>query len=137
VKYKITRWKVVKNISNLGVNIKRIRESKGISGYKLAKLAGLGKSTISQIETGDRHNLNSSTIIKIAEALGVSPQDLMFTEGEEEYVVNDFEDAVLTVLSSDELTIDSEKVTQSEKEIIEKYLSKAIDVIRIQRRDLR
>lgn len=126
-----------KSISSLGTNIKRIRESKGISAYRLAKLADIGKSTISQIETGDRHNLNSSTVIKIAEALGVSTQDLMFEEGADEYIVNDLEDAILTVLSSDELTLDDEDVTKSEKDLIEQYLHKAITIIRSARSDLK
>ncbi len=59
------------NVSILGKNIKRIRELKGISAYRLAKDAHVGASTISEIESGIRQSLNSVSMRKIAEALDV------------------------------------------------------------------
>ncbi len=126
-----------KAVSTLGKNIKKVRQRKKMSAYKLSRLSGVAASTISQIETGQRMHMNSPTLIKIAEALGVSAEDLLFNEGEIEFVVNDAEEAILVVLSSDELTIDNQKVTKEEKELIEKYLHKAIRIIRSTRRDLK
>lgn len=48
-----------------------LREKKGWSQYKLHKEAGIGQSTISQIESGTRYP-NTATLQKIAKALGVS-----------------------------------------------------------------
>lgn len=126
----------MKKISNLGINIKRIREAKGISGYKLAKIAGVGNSTISQIESGERQNLNSDTLIKISNALEVPTEDLIFEEGTTQMVATDMEESFLVLLSSDELTIDGKTANADEKKIVERYLSKAFSIIRTQRKDL-
>lgn len=69
----------MKNVSELGKNIKKLRKNKGFSSYKLAKNANVGISTISQIESGNRQSLNSNTIEKIATALEVSTGILLST----------------------------------------------------------
>ena len=48
-------------ISELGLNIRKIREIRKISAYELAKRANIGSSTISQIETGKRKTLKGDT----------------------------------------------------------------------------
>lgn len=88
------------SISILGLNIKRIREEKGISAYRLAKDANVGVSTISQIETGKRQSLNSKTAEKIATTLGVSVDELMTTESDVEYVVTDIEQTIKLIFTS-------------------------------------
>lgn len=123
--------------SILGLNIKRIREEKGISAYRLAKDAGVGVSTISQIETGKRQSLNSNTAEKIATTLGVSVDELMATETNVEYVVTDVEQAIKLILSSDELLLDDIELNEIEKLQIESGLNATFALVRSQRRNRR
>lgn len=124
------------NGSILGQNIKRIRETKGLSGTKLAKQAGVGASTISQIENGTRKSLSTATLSKIARVLEVSTQELLFETGKNEFVVEDIKESLQVLLSSDELTLDKIELSASEKNLIELYMNKALSVIRMQRSDL-
>ncbi|MBO0572788.1 helix-turn-helix transcriptional regulator [Clostridium botulinum] len=121
------------SISILGLNIKRIREEKGISAYRLAKDANVGVSTISQIETGKRQSLNSKTAEKIATTLGVSVDELMTTETDVEYVVTDIEQTIKLILSSDELVLDDIELNGTEKLQIESALNATFAMIRSQR----
>jgi len=123
--------------SILGLNIKRIREEKGISAYRLAKDANVGVSTISQIETGKRQSLNSNTAEKIATTLGVSVDELMATETNVEYVVTDVEQAIKLILSSDELLLDDIELNEIEKLQIESGLNATFALVRSQRRNRR
>jgi HTH-type transcriptional regulator, competence development regulator len=123
------------NISVLGSNIKRIRELKGISAYKLAKAAGIGASTISQIETGNRQSLTSKTIEKIAAVLDITPNELLEMETGREYVVSDLLDTFEAILSSDEVTIDNIEMTEFEKKQALLCMSNFIDMIRLQRKE--
>jgi transcriptional regulator with XRE-family HTH domain len=62
-------------MSEIGQEIRRLREAKGWSQPKLAVTAGVAVSGVSQIENGKR-NPNSSTLVKLAGALGVEVRDL-------------------------------------------------------------
>jgi transcriptional regulator with XRE-family HTH domain len=59
----------------VGREVKRLREVKGWSQTKLAVEAGMSVSGISMIENGHR-NLSTTTLAKLAEALGVGVRDL-------------------------------------------------------------
>ncbi len=118
------------SISILGINIKKIRETKGISGYRLAKEANVGNTTISEIESGKRQSLNANTIEKIASALNVTMNDLMATENNTEYVVTDIEQTMNLVLSSEELVLDDVEITQEEKSQIKMAVDIALSTIR-------
>ncbi|MBU3208583.1 helix-turn-helix transcriptional regulator [Clostridium algidicarnis] len=118
------------NISILGINIKRIREKKGISAYRLAKDANVGASTISQIESGKRQSLNSVTAEKIANVLEVSTDELFATENNTEYVVTDIEQTMNLVLSSEELVLDDIEITEEEKAQIKMAVDIALSAIR-------
>ncbi|MCX7884274.1 MAG: helix-turn-helix domain-containing protein [Caloramator sp.] len=122
-------------ISILGQNIKKIREEKGISAYKLSKIAGVGISTISEIENGKRQSLNSSTIEKVANALNVSVDDLLLTEDNKEYPAIDIFQTINTILTSDELLLDDIPLSKTEKSQIKKGINALFDIIRIQRGD--
>ena len=64
-------------MSTFGDNVKRVRESRGMSQDELAKKAGYsGRSTISCIETGKR-DCPQKQIFAIANALGVTPGELL------------------------------------------------------------
>jgi len=60
----------------VGFNIRRIREERGISQEELAALAGLHRAYIGQIERGEK-NIGLKNLEKIAKALNVSIKVLL------------------------------------------------------------
>lgn len=66
-----------KEMSTIAKNIKRYRAKLGISQDKLSKLAGITLHTITKIESGATPDPRIETVKKIADALGVSIDDLM------------------------------------------------------------
>ncbi|MGC8651182.1 MAG: helix-turn-helix domain-containing protein [Minisyncoccia bacterium] len=66
-----------KEMSIIAKNIKKYREKKGISQDKLSKLAGITLHTITKIESGATPDPRIETVKKIADALGVSIDDLI------------------------------------------------------------
>ena len=60
----------------LSNNLKKLREKKGFSQDRLAKLADVANNTIIKIEQGENTNPTLATLKKIAKALGVSLDDL-------------------------------------------------------------
>lgn len=60
----------------LGENLKKIRVKKDITQTELAKILGVDKSFISNIENG-KTNPTLSTITSLAKALSVSVNDLL------------------------------------------------------------
>lgn len=65
------------NKSIIAENIKKYRKKKGISQDKLSKIADVTYNTIIKIESGATHNPRVETLKQIADALGVSIDDLM------------------------------------------------------------
>ena len=53
-----------------------MREAKGLSQEKLARLADVANNTIIKIEGGKNQNPTLDTLKKIAKALGISLDDL-------------------------------------------------------------
>lgn len=53
-------------------NVIKLLELKGWTNYRLAKEAGLGQSTVHEIMNGKKTTPNSTTLQKMAMALGVS-----------------------------------------------------------------
>ena len=66
-----------KEKSTIGKNIKKYRKKLGISQDKLSKLSGMTFHTITKIESGATTDPRIETVKKIADALGVSIDDLM------------------------------------------------------------
>lgn len=66
-----------KTKSNIGKNIRKYRLQKKMSQDRLSKLANVAFHTITKIESGDTPNPTIETVKKIADALGVSVDDLM------------------------------------------------------------
>jgi len=60
----------------VGLNIRKIREDKGLSQEKLAALADLHRTYIGQIERGEK-NIGLRNLEKIAKALNVNIKDLL------------------------------------------------------------
>ena len=61
----------------LSENIKAIRQKKGLSQDKLAKLADVTHTTLVKIESGANDNPTIKTLKKISDALEVTLDDLM------------------------------------------------------------
>jgi transcriptional regulator with XRE-family HTH domain len=66
-----------KEKSTIGENIKKYRNKLGISQDQLSKKSDLAFHTIAKIEAGSTPNPTIETVKKIADALGVSLDDLM------------------------------------------------------------
>jgi len=60
----------------VGFNIRRIREERGLSQEKLAALADLHRAYVGQIERGEK-NIGLKNLELIAKALGVSIRYLL------------------------------------------------------------
>ena len=60
----------------LGLNLKKIRLSKGIKQIEIARTLGVDRSFVSNIENG-KTNPTLSTIASLAKALGVSTNELL------------------------------------------------------------
>jgi transcriptional regulator with XRE-family HTH domain len=61
---------------DLARNLKQLRESRGLTQQKLAKLAGLPRATWSQLESGDA-NPTLGVLHKVALALAVTIEELL------------------------------------------------------------
>jgi len=66
-----------KNKAGIGENIRKYRLQKDMSQDRLSKLADVAFHTIVKIESGETPNPTIETVRKIADALGVSIDDLM------------------------------------------------------------
>jgi len=65
------------NNQNLADNIKKLRETKGLSQEKLARLADVANNTLIKMESGENQNPTLVTLKKVAKAFGVSVDDLI------------------------------------------------------------
>ena len=61
----------------LSKNLKKLRERKGLSQDRLAKLADIANNTIIKIEQGKNINPRLDTLKRVAKALEVSVDDLI------------------------------------------------------------
>lgn len=57
--------------------VKKLRERLGLSQERLARLADVSNNTIINIESGKQQNPTIETVKKIANALGVSIEELV------------------------------------------------------------
>lgn len=63
-------------MSNISKNLRKMREAKGLSQEKLARLADVANNTIIKIESEKNKNPTLDTLKKIAKALDVSIDEL-------------------------------------------------------------
>jgi DNA-binding XRE family transcriptional regulator len=66
-----------KNLPQIAKNIKKYRNKHGISQDKLSKIADVTLHTLTKIESGATSDPRIETVKKIANALGVSIDDLV------------------------------------------------------------
>ncbi len=64
-------------MSNITKNLRKMREAKGLSQEKLARLADVANNTIIKIEAGKNQNPTLDTLKKISKALNVSVDELI------------------------------------------------------------
>lgn len=60
----------------LEFKLKELRELRGISRYRLSKLSGVKETTLQSIENSNNPNPTFKVMCKVADALGVSLNDL-------------------------------------------------------------
>ena len=65
------------NNQNLANNIKKLREAKGLSQEKLARLADVANNTLIKMESGENQNPTLNSLKKVAKALSVCVDDLI------------------------------------------------------------
>lgn len=99
----------------LGVNIKKLRDRAGMSITDLNKLSGVGRSTISEIESGKAKDSKGNTINALAKAFGVNPGTLTEMEIEHEYVITDIEEAMELILNQETLMLHGEILNDEAK----------------------
>ncbi len=63
-------------MSNISKNLRKLRETKGLSQERLARLSDVANNTIVKIEAGKNQNPTLDTLKKIAKALDVSLDEL-------------------------------------------------------------
>ena len=64
-------------MSNISKNLRKLRESKGLSQEKLARLSDVANNTIVKIEAGKNLNPTLDTLKKIAKALTITVDELI------------------------------------------------------------
>lgn len=73
----------------MGQKIHELRTQKGLTLEELGNIVGVGKSTVRKWENGIIANMKRDKILKVSEALGVSPAYLMgWEENTDERIVN-------------------------------------------------
>lgn len=63
-------------VKKVGYRIREIRENLGMSQAELCEKSGITRATIWKLETKDDEVTTSSTLLKIADALGVTVGEL-------------------------------------------------------------
>ena len=61
----------------MGEKIKELRESKGISQYRLAELTGINRSTINRNDNGSIQKISFDNLLKICEALEIDIKEII------------------------------------------------------------
>jgi transcriptional regulator with XRE-family HTH domain len=62
-----------------GRKLRRLRRERALSQQDVLRMTGVAQATLSDLETGKR-GARTSTLRKLAEALGVEPKELMTEE---------------------------------------------------------
>ena len=65
------------SMTPVGVRLREIRKSRGLSQDQLAAKAGVPQSTVSRIETGKTSAIEFSVLDKLSSALGCEPGELI------------------------------------------------------------
>lgn len=63
----------------LNLNIRTIRKQRGMTIAQLAEVIGVSTPHLSEVERGKK-NVNNHLLLRLSDALGVAPEDLIATE---------------------------------------------------------
>ena len=61
----------------IGEKIREVRESKGMSQYRLAEITGITRSTINRYETGSIQKISFDNLLRICEALEIDIKEII------------------------------------------------------------
>jgi len=64
-------------MSNISKTLRKLREQKGLTQEKLARLADVSNNTVIKIEAGKNENPTLDTLKKLAKVLDISVDDLI------------------------------------------------------------
>src|ERR1700724_652406 len=70
-----------KDMKTLGETLRAARQAKGLSARKLAEASGLTHSFISKLESATYESVSPDTLMALARALDVAPEDLFTLAG--------------------------------------------------------
>ena len=86
---------LVLNLTDIGNNLYKIRKSKGFTQAEVAEKADFSDRTYADIERGST-NMRIETLLKICEALNITPNDILITNDEveitEQYIADTIKD---------------------------------------------
>ncbi len=64
-------------MSNISKTLRKLREQKGLTQEKLARLADVSNNTVIKIEAGKNQNPTLETLKRLAKALDITVDDLI------------------------------------------------------------
>ena len=64
----------------MGYRIKEARDAKGMTQETLAAKSGVSRGTIVALESGEAKTTTTKTLVKIANALGTTVEEIFFAE---------------------------------------------------------
>ena len=98
--------------TEFGKRLRELREKRGLTQPQLAEMCGISLAHISMLETGYRQNVpRRDTILKLADALGVSKAEMLELAGYEvgPEVKSEKPNAVETAIKTDKLLREEQK----------------------------
>lgn len=100
-------------IKIIGNNIRKTRRSQKLSQEEVSELADISPNYFSRIERGEVKSVSAINLLKIAEALGVSI-DQLTKENRQRQVVQDRPNQLKLIKTLNKMSIDSsEKISKS------------------------
>ena len=84
---------LVLKLTDIGNNLYKIRKSKGLTQAEVAEKADFSDRTYADIERGST-NMRIETLLKICEALNITPNDILVSDNITEITEHDIVDAI-------------------------------------------
>lgn len=84
---------LVLNLTDIGNNLYRIRKSKGLTQAEVAEKADFSDRTYADIERGST-NMRIETLLKICEALNITPNDILVSDNVIEITEQDIAETI-------------------------------------------
>ncbi len=107
---------LVLNLTDIGNNLYKIRKSKGLTQAEVAEKADFSDRTYADIERGST-NMRIETLLKICEALNITPNDILVVDNDIEITEQDIAETI-------------KNCSNNEKETALKLLSVYVDSLK-------